>query len=118
MTRLLQVLQTLQDEVQGLRGDRPLRVSVRGLRLMKGVPAAARVLYARVRDAQLGSYPDTDPDPDPGQPCEEMEAGVQTLHRICAAVIRAFADAGLLSEHDIRCGLSLEPAAKPRSCKT
>ena len=39
-----QVLQSVQDEVQAVRGDRPLCVRVRGLQLMKGDPAAAHVL--------------------------------------------------------------------------
>ena len=61
---IVQVLQSLQDEVRALRGERPLSVRVRGLRLMKGDPAAAHVLYAGIDDAQPDTDPDTDARPD------------------------------------------------------
>ena len=94
-----QVLQAVQDEVQALRGERPLRVSVRGLRLMKGDPAAAHVLYAGIR----GALPEPDPDGNSDQG-RDAGASVDTLQRICAVVMRAFAAAGLVPQHDVRCG--------------
>jgi len=109
------VLQSAQDEVQALRGDRPLRMSVRGLQLMKGDPAAAHVLYANVRHSP--------PDPDPNgysDPDRDTEASVFKLQQMCAVIIRAFAAAGLVPPHDVRCSPSTDkqqrcmPPAAPR----
>ena len=88
-----QVLQRLQEELQALRGDRPLRVRVRGLELMKGDPAAAHVLYASIGDPN----PDPDPGPDP-----QPQPSVSRLLAMCHAVIGSFAEAGLVATHDVR----------------
>ncbi len=92
--------------MQALRGKQPTRVRVRGLRLMKGDPAAAHVLYAGVLDAPQVSDPAGCTDPD-----RDVEASVDTLQRMCAAVIRAFAAAGLIPHHDVRSILSPKKTA-------
>jgi hypothetical protein len=80
------VLQSLQEELEALRGDRPLRVRVRGLQLMTGDPEAAHVLYAGIQD-----------------PCDpHLEPSVPKLMAMCRAVIRAFARSGLVPPQDVR----------------
>ena len=96
-----QVLQKVQQEVQALRGERPLRVRVRGLHLMKGDPAAAHVLYAGIQDGPPETDSEGDADPDPG-----AGVSVQKLQQMCAAVTSAFAEAGLVLRHGIRCDKS------------
>ena len=84
-----QVLQGLQQELQALRGEKPLRVRVRGLQLMKGDPTAAHVLYAGIQDLDLA----------PGLP---LEPSVPKLMSMCWAVIRAFARSKLVPPQDVR----------------
>ena len=81
----LQTLHSLQPTLQAILEQQQLAVHVKGLEYMNDDPSAMHVAYVDVQDPQ------------------EQPDSVQKLQQICAAVVDAFSDAGLLLSRDERC---------------
>eukprot|EP00252_Welwitschia_mirabilis_P018980 TRINITY_DN426_c0_g1_i4.p1 TRINITY_DN426_c0_g1~~TRINITY_DN426_c0_g1_i4.p1 ORF type:complete len:489 (-),score=124.25 TRINITY_DN426_c0_g1_i4:391-1857(-) len=81
----VEVLHKVSPQVNSVLEGRPVAINLRGLELMRGSPAKAHVLYARVNEV----------------------GGGERLQIACQTIIEAFKDAGLVLEKDASSRLKL-----------